>query len=183
MKLVYTKSQKGITVGQDVKVGDKVRLLHLGLCEVTFFRPPHKPSSEGKINLKAIGAKVESEFYVKVIGAEWIEREDRNESPLTVLRHHVTGAIERGESAAIVEKARPLVNEKPKTWKIVEVEVNQGKKIASITLTSYADDCIEIDVRILNDRKVIVECENLITGKGKGFFLEDQAMTAVITLK
>lgn len=37
-----------------------------------YFSHPHKPSSEGKVSLEN-----GMEYYVSVIGAEWIEREDR----------------------------------------------------------------------------------------------------------
>jgi len=55
----------------EVRVGD------LAICRgetyiVEYFREPHKPGSSGKITTN------KGEFYVGVIGAEWIEREDRD---------------------------------------------------------------------------------------------------------
>ena len=65
MKLVYTTTQAPVQVGDEVLInGYPARVEH--------FRPPHKPESSGKVSLSN-GA----EFYVSVIGAEWIEREDR----------------------------------------------------------------------------------------------------------
>lgn len=71
MRLVYTAT------GQPVAVGDSVAISGVPV-EVIYFRPPHKPSSEGHV-LVAYGPQVcdSREFYVSVIGAEWIEREDR----------------------------------------------------------------------------------------------------------
>jgi hypothetical protein len=70
MRLVYTATQ------QPVKVGDVVTRSD-GPWKVQFFRPPHKSSSSGKIVLIADGETIGCEFFVGVIGAEWIEREDR----------------------------------------------------------------------------------------------------------
>ena len=66
MKLVY----EGTT--REVKVGDEVTLGDGETVTVTYFRPPHKPSSSGKVSVDG-----NREYYVSVIGAEWIEREDR----------------------------------------------------------------------------------------------------------
>jgi hypothetical protein len=74
MRLVYKATQA------EVKIGDIVDL-RPGKRKVVSFRPPHKPASEGKITV-AIPAKPpfdQQEYYVSVIGAEWIEREDRQE--------------------------------------------------------------------------------------------------------
>ena len=71
MRLVYK------TTGTEVKVGDVVTTSRGEKCTVTYFRPPHKPSSEGKISVRTEGCSFDSEYFVSVIGAEWIEREDR----------------------------------------------------------------------------------------------------------
>ena len=69
MKLVY-KSGVEVRVGDIVKVdGEESR--------ITFFRPPHSPASSGKVSIEGIGAGLSGEFYVSIIGAEWIDREDR----------------------------------------------------------------------------------------------------------
>lgn len=72
MKLIYTKTK------HEVKVGNRVINDDADAFTVTYFRQPHKPSSEGKISLKGEQTGNIREFYVSAIGAEWIEREDRN---------------------------------------------------------------------------------------------------------
>lgn len=71
MRLVYKET------GAEVKVGDVITMPDGDKCEVTYFRPPHKPSSSGKVLVKFEGRNCNIEYYVGVIGAEWIEREDR----------------------------------------------------------------------------------------------------------
>ena len=71
MRLVYTET------GLPVKVGDKIMDDESGLAlTVDFFRPPHKPASSGKISLRDDQGHCR-EFYVGVIDAKWIEREDQ----------------------------------------------------------------------------------------------------------
>lgn len=65
MKLVYKDSK------QPVKVGDPVVVSGVATT-VDDFPKPHKPNSEGKVTL-GTGAT----YYVSVIGAEWVDREDR----------------------------------------------------------------------------------------------------------
>ena len=77
MRLIYEDT------GEEVKTGDNI-LMKDGSCWIVdFFREPHKPSSSGKVyilpageidGLRMAGGR---EFYVSVIGAKWIEREDR----------------------------------------------------------------------------------------------------------
>lgn len=72
MRLVYKAT------GKEVKVGDIATTFRGEKCEVKYFRPPHKPSSEGKVTVQFGEDKFNCmEYYVGVIGAEWIEREDR----------------------------------------------------------------------------------------------------------
>lgn len=73
MRLVYKET------GKEVKVGDKVTLHDGVIAVVTYFREPTSPASSGKVNVLVQGAEYEDEFYVGVIGAKWIEREDRDE--------------------------------------------------------------------------------------------------------
>lgn len=80
MKLVYK------TTGEPVKVGDPVEIKGVGMTTVEYFREPHKPDSEGRVSL-ASGA----EYYVSVIGAEWIEREDRIVTLRDVMPHELFG--------------------------------------------------------------------------------------------
>lgn len=65
MQLVYRNSK------QPVKVGDPVVVSGVATT-VAHFSEPHSPNSEGKVSLESGGF-----FYVSVIGAEWIDREDR----------------------------------------------------------------------------------------------------------
>ena len=70
MRLVYKQT------GMPVLVGDMARLNDGTEVEITYFRPPHKPASSGKVSVKHASGWTQ-EFYVGVIGAEWIDREDR----------------------------------------------------------------------------------------------------------
>jgi len=74
MRLVYDKT------GVEVKVGDKVTLFD---CDgdpthYTVVRgiKPHKPASSGFVEVKSRRGDSHT-FYASVIGATWIEREDR----------------------------------------------------------------------------------------------------------
>lgn len=72
MRLVYKDT------GVEVKVGDEVDISgepHL----VSYFREPHKPNSSGKIVVtpRGIADSTGREYYVGIIGAKWIEREDQ----------------------------------------------------------------------------------------------------------
>jgi aspartyl aminopeptidase len=69
MRLIYKET------GEEVKVGDKVRTGRGEEVTVAHFDRPHKPSSSGKVMVH--GDQYNAEYYVGVIGAEWIEREDR----------------------------------------------------------------------------------------------------------
>lgn len=71
MQLVYKDTSK------PVKVGDIFRLHNGENAEVHFFRPPHKASSEGKVTMRFNDDDHMIEYNVSVIGAEWINREDR----------------------------------------------------------------------------------------------------------
>lgn len=71
MRLVYKAT------GKEVKVGDIVTTSRGDKCEVKYFRQPHKPSSSGKVTVQFEGSNSSMEYYVSVIGAEWIEIEDR----------------------------------------------------------------------------------------------------------
>jgi len=79
MKLVYIKT------GNEVKVGDIVETGKGEEVVVEYFAEPHKPSSSGKVSVKPNRKQGEDEvifsreFFVSIIDAEWIEREDRGE--------------------------------------------------------------------------------------------------------
>ncbi len=72
MRFIYKST------GTEVKVGDNLDIGRDGEVEavrVTFFREPHKPDSSGKVCVN--DGHGDAEYYVGVIGAEWIEREDQ----------------------------------------------------------------------------------------------------------
>lgn len=73
MRLIYNNYK------EEVKIGDTVKLRDGETAVVEFFREPHKPSSSGKVSVTVTkGAHQHAaEYYVGVIGAKWIEREDR----------------------------------------------------------------------------------------------------------
>ena len=73
MRLVYKAD------GCEVKVGDTV-VVNSEVLTVTYFRKPTSPASSGKVSVKSTGSAYDAEYYVSVIGAEWIEREDRGEA-------------------------------------------------------------------------------------------------------
>ena len=72
MELVYTKNQMPVYVGDEVQIDNEPYV-------ITYFDKPHKPASSGKISVqpKADISGYEREFYVQIIGAEWIDREDQ----------------------------------------------------------------------------------------------------------
>ena len=76
MRLVY-KKHSTMLEGQEVQVGDKIKTGDGVEVEVTYFREPHKSNSEGKVSVKSPESDWSREYYVSVIRAEWIEREDR----------------------------------------------------------------------------------------------------------
>lgn len=76
MRLIYEAT------GEEVKVGDQVHLSD-SILTVCHFRPPHKPSASGRVALSVAGKDgsfTQCEYYVSVIGAKWVEREDQDGS-------------------------------------------------------------------------------------------------------
>jgi hypothetical protein len=70
MRLVYDNT------GEEVKTGDVIHI-HTVPYFVVGFNKPHKPASSGKVSVKEMTDKgFGAEYYVSVIGATWIERED-----------------------------------------------------------------------------------------------------------
>ncbi len=72
MNLIYPATGKTVQIGDIVTLRDGIK------ATVEHFRKPHKPASEGKVSVKVKGAAFSHEYYVGVIGAEWVDREDRN---------------------------------------------------------------------------------------------------------
>jgi hypothetical protein len=74
MRLVYKTDPTRL-----VKVGDVIEACDGTKMQVMHFKEPHKPASEGKVSVRPVGADFgDSEYYVSVIGAEWVDREDRS---------------------------------------------------------------------------------------------------------
>lgn len=72
MKLVYTATGKPVTVGDIVTLRDNVK------AKVAYFRPPHSAASSGKVTVQFSKDSLDTrEYYVSVINAEWIDRDDR----------------------------------------------------------------------------------------------------------
>lgn len=78
MKLVYKTTQQLVKVGDTVKLNGE----HFSVLD---FLPPHKPDSEGKVTVRHISSDsaTGTSLYVSIIGAEWIEREDRPDTAPT----------------------------------------------------------------------------------------------------
>lgn len=74
MRLVHTKS------GVDAKVGDLV-LLDGSPVYLLNFQKPTSPASEGKCCVGDSMNGPPHQYYVGVVGLEWIEREDRDDCP------------------------------------------------------------------------------------------------------
>lgn len=73
MKLVYSKNKCPVCVGDRIVIDEEQ-------YEVKFFSKPHKPAASGKVTVAPAGFndfEHDREFYVSIIGAEWIEREDQ----------------------------------------------------------------------------------------------------------
>jgi hypothetical protein len=70
MKLIYSDSK------EEVKIGDSISVQGVSFL-IDYFAKPHKPSSIGKVTIRSVQEGCRNEYYVSVIGAEWIEREDR----------------------------------------------------------------------------------------------------------
>lgn len=70
MRLVYELT------GRECKAGD-VTLVDGQAWIITHTPKPHKPESSGRVSLESPSGANTRTLYVSVIGAEWIEREDR----------------------------------------------------------------------------------------------------------
>ena len=71
MRLVYKSTQAEVKLGDPVTVRDVEYV-------VGYFRPLHSLTSSGRVSLVSTGVpRFTPKYYVGVIGAEWIEREDR----------------------------------------------------------------------------------------------------------
>ena len=78
MRLVYEDS------GKEVKIGDNVITFKGDNVKVVYFGEPHKPSSTGRVTVEYNGVQWrpsdgghQMDYFVGVIKAKWIEREDQ----------------------------------------------------------------------------------------------------------
>jgi hypothetical protein len=94
MRLVY---KEGPRAGAEVRVGDGVSLRD-GPAEVLSIEKPHKPASTGRVYVRPLGGTYETGYYPSVIGAEWIEREDRQEPTSNPV-------LKLGQAKVIIENA------------------------------------------------------------------------------
>lgn len=70
MRLVYMGTDVDVTIGDNI-------LLAEGSVTVTGYMKPHNAVSTGRIAVKWDSDGAEMAYYPSVIGAVWIEREDR----------------------------------------------------------------------------------------------------------
>ena len=75
MRLVYNFG------GAEVQIGDKCVLRDNEEVEVVGIQEPHKPESTGRVHVIPAGTDADDgmpmSYFPSVIGAKWIEREDR----------------------------------------------------------------------------------------------------------
>lgn len=72
MRLIYKDSK------QPVKIGDIVDLGKGEMVDVQYFREPHKAGSTGKVTVETVNTGLRREYFVGIIGAAWVEREDQS---------------------------------------------------------------------------------------------------------
>lgn len=57
--------------GEEIKVGDTRQTSKDEEVVVTYLQPPHKSSSQGKVNVKFVGQEWTSQFYASVVGGRY----------------------------------------------------------------------------------------------------------------
>ena len=86
MNLIYTKT------GKEVKIGDIATTFRDQKVVVVYFAEPHKITSSGKVTCRPVDSKDSEEFFVGVIGAEWIdELPDKILNDFVVIGQNVYG--------------------------------------------------------------------------------------------
>lgn len=78
MKLIYTATNRAdFSPGREVAIGDKV-VTFRGECAtvIAFAKPLHRAST-GRVTIGASDERWTMDYFPSVIGAEWVEREDR----------------------------------------------------------------------------------------------------------
>ncbi len=115
MRLIYTE---GLWKGEEVEEGDVINIEGRASMRVLSFRKPHKPASEGFVTVVSPAESVSSqntmEYFVSVIGAAWIEREDRERTVL--VRKETLDALQQAVDF-------PVTGAKEWKWGFYEVKV------------------------------------------------------------
>jgi hypothetical protein len=70
MRLVYEENQRPVLLGDTA-------IVHNEKGFVSRIVKPHKPASTGRVEITFFRSQSKQEFFPSVIGADWIEREDR----------------------------------------------------------------------------------------------------------
>jgi hypothetical protein len=71
MKLVYTKTFLEVKVGDVTHIRGVPHYI-MGICK------PHSPASTGRVQVQSMNEnKYFREYFPSVVGADWINREDR----------------------------------------------------------------------------------------------------------
>jgi len=76
MELVYIATKKPVKIGDAAILRD--RNGQGELVTIEYFSKPSTPASSGKITVKDVDGH-SHEYYVSILGAEWINREDRED--------------------------------------------------------------------------------------------------------
>lgn len=71
MRLIYSDTKT------EVSSGDIVRAKNGQIFEVMSITKPHHPGSTGRVHVKEADNGWSQGFFPSVIGAEWVDREDR----------------------------------------------------------------------------------------------------------
>lgn len=124
MKLVYKYTNKPVLVGDTVKVWGNPA------C-VDDFQPPDKPDSAGKVKVTFLLTGEKWEFYVTIIGAEWVEREDRGVNLIKL-------DLERKELFADIDVIEGHVAglwKRISAWQVAQGQLGEASRQGSIART------------------------------------------------
>lgn len=151
-----TRLQSHPATQQPVKVGDKVKIAS-NEFSVLDFLPPHKPDAQGKV---AVGYPGESGtlFYVSVIGAEWIEREDR---PNTTAKDDTLAALAaRLGFASLVTSKTGADFKEVSVWSVreaLEAAYEAGRQSAAAAVP-VAEPAEQFDILLTAINRLLASC-------------------------
>lgn len=145
MKLIYTETKK------EVEVGDEVKTFRGDMVSIKEIIKPHKSSSTGLVRIiYLVGPPIEHSVYPSVVGAEWIEREDRAENIERVARPSNKGARPFHASTRVTDEEDKLLRAASAALKVDHanwlrsVLLDAAKKVmretASIVNTKHAEE-------------------------------------------